>query len=289
MPQYNKVLDQIDKGINGFVKNLPLVERRTYRRLLDIVSELELSSGNIKTNLQNIKIISRIKREMEDIILSDKYLNSVKDFTETFSKVELLQNNYFAELSDKFKPKKVYSELKKVNINTTIDLLTENGLGSEYTDGITKILNDNIKGNGKFSDMVETMRDYIVGVDGENGSLVQYAKQISTDAINQYSANLTQAVSNDLGLNWFQYIGSNKDTTRPFCLAMTAKRYFHRSEIPQIIEGNIDGKKVSKAGLDENTSQGNFQTLRGGYNCRHQIYPVAAVLVPKALREKFPD
>lgn len=289
MAKYDVILEEIDKGINDFVKDLPAVQRRTYRKLLEIVSELEVKSGKIKTNLENIKLLSKIRKEMEDIILSDKYLKDVKGFTDSFSKVETLQNNYYAELSDKYTPKKVYAELKKVNINSTIDLLTENGLGSEYTDGITKILSDNIKSNGNYADMVESMREYIIGVDGKDGSLVKYAKQIATDSINQYSANLTKAVSDDLGLNWFQYIGSNKDTTRPFCEAMTSKRYFHRSEIPQIIEGNIDGKKVSLAGQDENTNENNFQVLRGGYNCRHQIYPVADILVPKELRDQFQD
>jgi len=283
------MVKEIESGINEFIKDLPSTERRTYKKLLELVSELEVSSGNIKTNINNIKILSKIKKEIDDIVLSDKYLKDVKAFTDSFNSVEKLQNQYYAELSDKFTPKKVYTELKKVNIETTVDLLTENGLGSEYTDGVTKILSDNIKSNGNYADMVESMRDYIIGVDGEDGSLVRYAKQIATDSLNQYSANLTKAISDDLGMNWYQYVGSNKDTTRPFCKAMTEKRYFHKSEISKIIKGNIGGEKVSLAGQDANTNEDNFIILRGGYNCRHQVYPVADALVPLELRNMFAD
>lgn len=61
--------------------------------------------------------------------------------------------------------------------------------------------------------------------------LYDYITDLSKDITNQYSATRQVLFSSDLKLNWFTYSGSNLTTTRPFCLAMTEKQYFHQCEI----------------------------------------------------------
>ncbi|MBR1480836.1 MAG: hypothetical protein IJ609_02780 [Paludibacteraceae bacterium] len=105
-------------------------------------------------------------------------------------------------------------------------------------------------------------------------------------------------MTDDLGTQWFMYTGSNKETTREFCEHLTAKKYIHRSEIPTILTGKIEyngevhqcaiyPKTNLPYGMIEGTTPENFQCNCGGWNCRHQLVPVADAVVPASLRAKF--
>ncbi len=103
-------------------------------------------------------------------------------------------------------------------------------------------------------------------------------------------------MTDDLGLEWFEYVGSNIETTREFCEHLTEKRYVHKSEIKTILKGDIDGHQCEiyeKTGLPkgmiEGTTEQNFQVNCGGWNCRHQLVPVAKEAVPKVLRDKIKE
>ena len=73
---------------------------------------------------------------------------------------------------------------------------------------------------------------------------------------------------------------------------MTAKKYFHKSEIPKILKGHIGDFKVKINpktelwyGAYEDTSAKNFNDRRGGYQCRHQIYAVSSAMVPIEIKQ----
>ena len=92
-------------------------------------------------------------------------------------------------------------------------------------------------------------------------------------------------------------IGSNIKTSRTFCIALTEKKYYHRSELAQIIKGNFTEFKQMKGeiydktklpqGMYDDTNTSNFQVYRGGYNCGHQAYPIPNSSVPKNLLKMF--
>lgn len=255
-----------------------------------------MSGDNIKVSVQNIRQIAKIKSELDSIFLTKPYLKKVEDFVKAFDLVQELQDNYFASLNIGFTPKTVFEEVKQANVDITIESLTEAGIGAAYTDTIKEILLTNITSGGSYSDMIQTLRDAIIGKEGEDGTLVRYAKQITTDAINQYSANYNMAVSNDLGLVWYQYTGSLLTTSRAFCKALVAKRYFHISEVPELLQGHVGDKNVpinSKTdlpfGMNEATNKQTFFTYRGGYNCAHQIFAVITEGVPQEIRNKFAE
>lgn len=209
MPQitYNKLIDEIDGGIEKFLSKIPAIEQMQYNKLLRLVKELELDGDNIKNNLNNIKVVARIKKAMDELVLSDGYLTASDDFMTTFDAVEALQQNYFSEVSSKFKPKTVYTELKKIAIEDTVSLLTENGIGSVYSDEIKGMLTKYITTGGTYTDMLNSLKESVLGTDKTSGKLTRYVKQITTDALNQYNGTLTKAVTDDLGLNWFVYVG----------------------------------------------------------------------------------
>lgn len=124
--------------------------------------------------------------------------------------------------------------------------------------------------------------------------LHKYITDLSLDITMQFKAIQSTLFSADLRLNWFRYIGSNLTTTRPFCLAMTEKDYFHQCEIPKLLEGNFpefekhkgtfDDDTELPVGLYPNTDESNFKIYRGGYGCGHTISPISESAVPDKVK-----
>jgi len=295
--QAKQLLKEIQGSIDDFISDLPKTEMKVYASILSRIKELETDRlGGIKNNITNLRLLARIRKEINDLVLNKPYLKKVAGFVKTYDAIAKLNESYFASVVDQFKPMKVLDEIKKVSIQTTVEQLTESGIGGSFSNDIKKILLRNITSGGSYDQLAESLRDSIIGKQGEDGLLVKYAKQITTASVNQYNAQYTKAITDDLGLEWFIYQGSNIETTRPFCRAMTKKRYFHKSEIPELISGNVDGQSVPlnpktdlPYGMIEDTNENNFQVNRGGYQCRHQIFPVSKAVVPKELVDRFAD
>ena len=127
--------------------------------------------------------------------------------------------------------------------------------------------------------------------------LYDYITDLSKDITNQYGALRQTLIANDLNYNWFRYLGSNLTTTRPFCLAMTQKDYFHSAEISSIIKGKFPEfedqtdhhyeETEIPTGMYLNTDETNFHIYRGGYGCGHQIHPISESVVPVNIKTQL--
>lgn len=290
-----KLLKLIDDSINQFVEGLSPIQEQTYKKLIQLTKELDVyDDGTLKNNLKNIRIAGRLKTELETIILSDKYITHVSDFMNAYDDVQKLQNSYFSTIAVKFAEKKVFDEVRKLAIENTVADLTESGIGAAYTDEIKTMLTDNITSGGSYADLTKQLSDYVLGDSENEGGLIKYGRKIATNSINQFNAQYNRIVSDDLGLTWYQYVGSLITTSRPFCKEMVNKRYFHVSEVDEMLKGHIGDKKVSlnkntglPEGMIEGTNEATFFINRGGWNCMHQIFPVPLASVPESLRDKF--
>lgn len=298
MPGINKIADDLLKTIgdatSGFQSAIDPIQQNIFEDVQLLVKNLDLNGNKIANTVNNIKSIGALKKKIEKIILSKEYIANVKDYIKAFNEVSSLQNAYFGELSSAEGSAKLLQAVKEQSIDQAVTSLTEGGISTNVTEGIQAILKRNITGAGTYTDLVDQMRNYILTNESGIGALERYSKQITTDALNQFSAQYSQTLSADLQNEWFMYVGSNKETTREFCRLLTAKKWIHKSEIPDIVNGIIDGKQVlinERTGVWNGgipgTNASNFQINRGGYGCDHQLLPVNDLLVPKNLRNLF--
>jgi hypothetical protein len=114
---------------------------------------------------------------------------------------------------------------------------------------------------------------------GENGEMFKYYKGISFDYFNQSSEIVNSRIADGLGLEWFIYQGSIKDTTRAFC-SKRASRVFSVKEA-QEWKNDRDLTAVK----DRNTYNPMLQ--RGGYNCRHFIKYISKEMAETLEPSKF--
>lgn len=294
MDYIKKILATIDDAIAGFQNDIPSIQKKLLDELQPLLKELEIKDGKLLNNVKNLKLIGDVKNRLEKIILTGQYKDAVNTFIQSFDQVSSLQQNYFAQFNQKYTPKKTLPLIKQLTIESTINNLVGRGMLENIIEPIRVILMDNITSGGSYAKFQDQLRTAILNDSTSDGSMVRYTKQITTDAINQYSAQYHETIAQDLQFNWGTYLGTNLTTSREFCLLLTKKEWVHKSELPEIIKGYIDGHKckLSKTsglplGMIAGTNADNFKVVRGGYNCGHHFFWVPDSSVPDHIRSKF--
>lgn len=297
----DEILKKIGQAIRKFNRSIPTAQRSIYEAIIEEVNRLELTNdGKIRPTVKNLSILNSIRNKINRVVLTDEYKADVKEFVKSFNDITKLQNEYWRTVEATFKPKPLLKEIRKQAITDVVGKLTDAGIGANVSDRILDILRTNITTGGSYKSLTAQLRDGLLNTE-QKGYLDRYAKQVTIDSLNQYSAQYSQIVSSDLGYVWFKYDNTDIDTTRPFCDAMTDQPYFHISQVPGILKAkdlyytDKDGsiRKVelySKTGLPHGmipgTNAENFFVRRGGYNCGHQVRPVAERQVPGEVKDK---
>lgn len=305
MAEFKDILTRIDEAIEAFNKKIPASQRAMLEGIEEQLLRLDLKNGRIKTTVANLKIITSIKNKLLKIVLNEDYIQDVKNFAKAFTDVTNLQNEYWKSVEKTFKPSSILKEIKNQAVGDTVNKLTEAGIGTNISAQIEDILRTNITTGGAYKDLTAQLRESLTDTDKSPGVLSRYAKQITTDSINQFSRNYTQIVSSDLGFEFYAYQGTDIKTTRHFCDALTDFRYFHISQIAGLLQAkdlyytDDDGKRKKVEinpktelpyGMIPGTNAENFFIRAGGYNCRHAIRPVSERLVQtqdKSLYDKI--
>ena len=295
--QANEVLNNIDDSITKFVDGLPEAQKGIFDKVMNLVKQLDTdSSGNIKNSINNVRLLSMLQSAIHDVVMTEDYKGKIKDFTQNFDKIAELQNNYLSTVFDNFGVTPVLGEITQASMDITADALGDSGLSNDLANEIKDVLKQNILAGAKFSDLADQLKTSIQGNDQIDGALVRYAKTYAIDSVNTFNASYNQQVTQDFGAEWYRYIGTNKDTTRPFCDALTHKDngYFHISEVPGFLLGEVGTETVPlyaktdlPEGMKDGTNEASFFINRGGWNCNHQIFPVSRLSVPKTLYNRI--
>ena len=294
-----QITDLIEARIDAWNTRMPKLQEDAYKVVLELTADLETSNGQIKPSVKNIKTIAKIKAELDKTIFDKKYSDDLDAMISDMKQISELQRAYFTATVGKFKVPSVLEQLQGLAQDSVLEQLGQDAISANFTGPIKDILVKNVTTGGSRADFVEQVREFMLNTDTGDGRLVKYTKQIVTDSLNQFSANYNATLTDDLGLVWYKYDGSLKDTSRPFCDALIAAKkscmpYIHVSQLEEIVNGNICGEQVPiydktglPAGMIPGTNASNFRVNRGGYNCNHQLYPVSSAVVPKELRDKF--
>ena len=304
MPTSNEIIQEIhellDKRVEGFTESMPSVQKKMYAEVLAIAKDLDtFPDGRIRASVKNVNKIAKIKAILNEVVLDGKYYKELNKVIATYEQITTLQNAYFTSLVGQFGVPAVLAQIQKTSIDITIERMGKEGMNAGVINKVRDILNKNITTGGKITDFIEETRIYLTDTDEGEGALKKYSKTIVTDALNQYSRQYNQLISDDLGFEFFQYVGSLRETSREFCVKMIeakdgCMRYFHKSQIPELLSGKICGEQIHinkksglPSGLIKGTNASNFNVNAGGNNCNHGVFGVSNALIPKELREKF--
>jgi hypothetical protein len=294
MADFKKLIALITDEVEKFTAGIPGIQEKMQEDIDMLTRQLDLKGKSIAVTGKNIALLSKLKTKLQGVILNDAYKKSVKQLLTNFDKIVSLQNEYFLEVESQFKPPAIQKEITKQAIEAVANQLTENGLAANVTDKVYELLRKATTSGSLMKSLNDQLKEFVVNTDNGEGQLVKYTKQIANDSLNQFSGAYTQLISADLGFEWFRYSGANIETTRPFCLACTQRKWFHISELPKVLkgqfpefkefDGTIDPKTKLPRGMIPGTDISNFQVNRGGWNCQHQWRPGSEDIVPADIK-----
>jgi len=293
----SSIFDAITQAVNGFDDSIPAIQRGILDEVELLLRDLDLSSGRISPSVQNLKRVARMQGKLERIVLEDEaYSKQINSYMSSFDKITELNAGYFKAIEEKFKPSSLLKEMQRQSMASTIESLTGAGIAANVSEPVYDLIRQNVTNGTPFNSLTKSLRDYIMGQGDTLGGLDRYVKQITTDALNQYSAQYMDIVSSDLGLKWAQYAGVRIETSRKFCIAMLRKKYYHKAEIRDMIKGqfpqfkSVGGSLYKNTGLPHGMIKGTnvetFPVYRGGYNCHHQPIAVSESRVPEKIRRE---
>jgi len=252
----------------GMDKALPKVFSELSNKVIDITNQLSLDP---KDRVKTLREMIKLKQEIADTIVNNPtYQKEVAKITDGFNELADLSNEYIGLILDSpFVPKKaLYEALLAANIDVTTSNLLGAGIRDNFGNAITEVLKANVSGVGSRTELQKTLAKFIKGTPEELPFLQRYIKQATNDAVMGFNREYIQTISDDLGFNYYRYQGTVIEDSRPFCKARTGRVYTKEEVQKWASLGNWDGRMAG-------TNSVTIFTNAGGYNCRHQLWPVA--------------
>ena len=246
---------------------LPRVFAKLSDQVIDLASDLSLDP---KDRAKSLKELIKLKKDIANTIITNApYQLQVAEVIKGFEMLAELSNEYITLAIGDFKPKKaLYEAILEANIATTKDALLGAGIRENFGTAIQEVLKDNIAGIGSRSELNKTLRKFIEGSPQDAPFLNRYIKQTTNDAVMTFNAEYIQTIAEDLDVEHYYYQGTLIADSRPFCVSR-AGRYFTTDEVKAW--PNLKGWQGRMAGTNSST----IFSYRGGYNCRHQLWPVS--------------
>jgi hypothetical protein len=260
------------RAIERFNKIVITTQEDAYGRVVVVLKRLKVDrDGYIIQNSENRALIREANKTFAKAF-ERGYIQGLNQFTVTFAVIDDINDAYFAGF-DKFNINRQFMKsLQKEAIKEIESTLLNEGLESQIKAPLSKILNQNVNSGGSFSGMLDQVQSFIKGSPEVDGRLLRYSKQITKDVLFTYSRTYQQAISSDLGLEFYLYSGGIMDKTRHFCEEKAGK-FFHQKEIESWASLDWSGKRPD-------TTESSIFVYGGGYGCLHSLIPVGISVVP---------
>jgi hypothetical protein len=302
MSDIKKILSTVDTSINGFMLKVPAVEKAMYEEILKLTKELKIDSrGRIRNTIDNYKILSELRTRLERVVFTSEYKKASKKLLKSFDDINKVTNDYFATFatSPTATTQDILKILRQESVNRTALYLGESGVNINVVSKVQDILQTNITSGGSYAQMQSDMKAFIQG-DAENlGAFNKYANTFVVDGVNTYARTYQTLLTEDLNIEWYMYVGSLLETSRPWCKHMVDKMYIHKTELDTVLYDNVDGVEICSAeipcnsktklpaGMKKDTTPQNLLVNAGGWNCGHKFIGVDSAVVPQHIKDKI--
>lgn len=300
---YKHVLSIIDNESEQFDSVITKTEKAMLSAAVNAIKKLDVdASGNIRTTTANIKLLATIRTKLATVASNKEFMSGVKSVANAMDKLYKAQVDFYSKAFPQKtlgeNAKKKHQALQQIAISNVASGLSQSALTASVVEPLNKMLLRAVTSGSKYADLIDEFHKQLESSDDSTSALAKYAKTYATTAMTQLAGENNRLFTDDLGTEWFQYVGSVIETSRQFCELLTEKEYIHKSEIKDILNGyiEIDGKVHEcemnpktglPKGLIEGTTEQNFQVNVGGWNCRHQLIPISELMVPEHIRAKF--
>lgn len=274
--------ENLDAIPDKFLTGVKRSEKQILDGVLELISQLEVRDGYFVASPENLRLASLINEQVKQIMLQSEYSKALAEFAKGFDIQADLTQEYFLKALQVETPAIALALVETAKRNA-VDLLINRGNDADFLYPLRDIIEQSVVNNSTYAETLKAVREFITGSDQFESRLMSYSRGIALDTFSIADASVVATYSNEYEFEWFQYVGGEMKTTRPFCLERDGN-YYHRKEV----EAWGDGKKTTGLSLPssgewggriDGTTASTIFSYRGGYNCRHLIMPVSVFSV----------
>ena len=191
---------------------------------------------------------------------------------------------------ESFEPNQVQKQLLQISKQNAINAFYGSGLDARFTQPFLEQLTANVAARAPLREAVKTLENLVTGDGTADGRILANIKTTATTAQAVADRSYSAAVNEELDIQWYEYLGGEIDTTRPFCRNREDGIY-HKKEIEAWGDGKNsaginDIRDGTWAGRIDGTDSKSIFTFVGGWNCRHYLVPVPDNKVPDTVKAR---
>ena len=254
-------------------------QRDAWRKLGPLLAEMDVdATGNIQQTEDNIRRIGLITEELNKVLAGGEYRDAVQSFLSSIDEGVQLTDEIAKKIDSTFQPDNVQRQLLAISKQNAINAFFGSGLKENVTQPFLEQLTANVAARAPLREAVKALQGVIEGTDTTDGRLLANVRTTANTAQAIADRSYAAAVNEELGIEYFQYLGGEIATTRPFCEHREGA-IFHRREIEAWGDGKNsaginDIRNGTWDGRIDGTDSKSIFTFVGGWNCRHFLVPV---------------
>jgi hypothetical protein len=280
-----KLLETVPESI---VTAAEKAQRDAWRKLGPLLAEMDVdATGNIRQTEDNIRRIGLITEELNKVLAGGEYKDAVQSFLSSIDEGVQLTDDIAKKIDSNFQPDNVQKQLLAISKQNAINAFFGSGLRDNVTVPFLEQLTANVAARAPLNQAVKALQGVIEGTETTDGRLLANVRTTANTAQAIADRSYSAAVNEELGIEYFQYLGGEIPTTRPFCEHREGA-IFHRKEIEawgngENSAGINDISNGTWAGRIDGTDSRSIFTFVGGWNCRHFLVPVIKQKVPPSV------
>ena len=280
-----KLLETVPESI---VTAAEKAQRDAWRKLGPLLAEMDVdATGNIRQTEDNIRRIGLITEELNKVLAGGEYKDAVQSFLGSIDEGVQLTDNIAKKIDSNFQPDNVQKQLLAISKQNAINAFFGSGLRDNVTVPFLEQLTANVAARAPLNQAVKALQGVIEGTETTDGRLLANVRTTANTAQAIADRSYAAAVNEELGIEYFQYLGGEIPTTRPFCEHREGA-IFHRKEIEawgngENSAGINDIRNGTWDGRIDGTDSRSIFTFVGGWNCRHFLVPVIKQKVPPSV------
>ena len=291
--------DELVKSKIKLLENVPeelataaeRAQRDAWRKLGPLLAEMDVDeNGNIAQTEDNIRRIGLITDELNKVLAGGEYKDAVQSFLGSIDEGVQLTDDIAKKIDSTFEPNNVQKQLLNISKQNAINAFFGSGLRERVTQPFLEQLTANVAARAPLREAVKALQGVIEGTDTTDGRLLANVRTTAGTAQAIADRSYAAAVNEELGIEYFQYLGGEIATTRPFCEHREGA-IFHRKEIEAWGDGKNSGgindiRGGTWDGRIDGTDSRSIFTFVGGWNCRHYLVPVVKQKVPATVQAR---
>jgi len=282
MAKIQSIINSGDKillnGTSDLINGMYSIELLVYAALMEVFDNVDITNGKLSTTIKADEFLAALDYKIYQALKKSGYPAYVGDFIGNYDKISSNVRDLHQALGNGLLSASDINAIKRLEVQKTIDNLTQQGMYKDFISPVREGLYRNIMFGATVGETEEFIKSQVISTKQKDSRLTRYVGQVATDALHQFDGSVNQVAKQSLKLNATQYVGSLLiEDSRAQCMKWVGMSIIKDDNLQEEIDWALNGGRFSNkkcSGMIEGTTTDTFCINRGGYRCRHRAFPI---------------